>query len=82
MISSGFSSLFKGFWRAVEVFAAFGDAKRTMCGFRRPASLEVVCGFDNFGTFGRIFSRFGGLCRVLKVFIAFWRVLSRFMAAY
>ena len=77
-ISSSFSGLLKGFWKVIEIFDAFWGAKGTVCGFRRPASLEVVRGFDNFGTFGSVFSRFGGLYRVLKVFIAFWRFLSRF----
>ena len=70
-------------WGVIELFDAFGGVKKTVCGSRRrlfpfSRTLEVVRGFDNFGTFGSVFSRFGGLYRVLKVFIAFWRVLSRF----
>ena len=74
----------------MEVFDAFWGAKRTVCGLRRrlfafSRTLEVVRGFDNFGTFGSVFSRFGGLYRLLKVFIAFWivfnRVLERFNVA-
>ena len=71
-----FSKIFR---ELLKFLTLLGGAKKTACGLRRSASLEVVRVFGDFGTFRSVLSRFCGyFCRVLEISIAVWRFLSRF----